>query len=178
MKKLEIENKQIEIIEKLSETTISNFEKILFEFKQDFELDIDKFVKILSLSSNLSIDEIEELDISLFRNLLSNLNIDELDGSEPLPSDHFEYNGIKYKLTKNLDDLKFNVKEVKLIQNTVKQNQNFFIDVLAAILYREENGNLTEESIDQRRKILNDNMTMDYILPFLVKVNTLNAFKS
>lgn len=177
MKQIEVNGKQIEIIERLSETKINKFELILLNYYNEFDNEIDRFVNVLSLASNLSIDEVEELDLDLFKDLVTSLNINDLDESQELPTTDFVFDGITYNRVKNINEVKLTVKEMRLLQNAISLNKNKFVGILASIIYIPTGENLTEESISKRKEILENNMSMDYIIPFLIKVKDLNGLQ-
>ena len=180
MKLFNLKEKEVFIKDSLQNVTIADFEKLLtITNVNKYEDEIDKQVEILSVLTNLTIDELESLELTDFlmlNNYINKLNLDNFDLNENRGiKDFISINKI-YRAKSLPKDFKLNVKEMKIMKNEVKVSELGYLSKLAAIVYRDVlnddslNNDLSDETILYRSNHFKENMTMDYITPFLLTI--------
>ena len=173
MKTIKLENRTVEVSTSLNEIGIDQFEKCVNILKTTYESSIDQYVDLIQALSTLTRDEIEDLDLSEFESLIKAIKIDDMTGFADKYINEIEVNGVKYRTKSNGETFKFSVKEMFLLQDKIKQNEEKYISDLCAIIFREvdADGNisndLSNEAINKRKEALKD-IKMNIIAPYLI----------
>jgi hypothetical protein len=180
MKSLNLKEKEVFIKDSLQNVTIADFEKLLtITNVNKYEDEIDKQVEILSVLTNLNIDELESLELADFlelNNYINKLNLNDFNLNENQGINDFIFINKIYRAKSLPKDFKLNVKEMKIIKNEVKISELGYLSKLAAIIYRDVlnddslDNDLTDETILYKSNIFKDNMTMDFIAPYLLTI--------
>lgn len=173
MKTIRLENKTVEVMTSLNEITIDQFESCVSILKKTYDSQIDQYVDLIQALSSLTRDEIEDLDLSEFESLIKAIKIDDLTGFNEQFINELTFDGVTYKSKSDGKRFKFSVKEMFLLQDKIKENEDKYILDLAAIIFREVDaeGNissdLSKETIAKRKDILKG-IKMDVIAPYLL----------
>jgi len=180
MKLLNLKGKEVFIKDSLQNVTIADFERLLAITNiNKYEDEVDKQVEILSLLTNLNIDELESLELTEFLELndyIGKLTLNSFKLNENQVINDFIFENKIYKAKSLPKDFKLNVKEMKIMKNEVKISELGYLSKLAAIIYRDVlnddslNNDLSDETILYRSSHFKENMTMDYITPFLLTI--------
>jgi len=177
MKTVNLGTKDVQIKTSLDEVTIKNFEDLLtVSTSENYEDEIERRIDLIHMLTNLSIDDIENLDLEDFKKINSDVFMLGLeDGSTK--KDIFEFEGKVYKTRNPIETFKLNIREIMLLKNQVKKGTVSYLSKLAAIIYSEvlEDGTLNKdgspEVIDKKADIFGDNMTMNYISEYLLSIS-------
>ncbi len=173
MEIIKINEKEIEVLTSLGELSITQFIGASSIINDESLDNVSKYIKILELTTPLTVDEIEELDIEIFKVLSNLLNLTEIT-IESTFINEIEIDGNIYKTKSDGTSYKFSVKEMLLLQELVKKNnakESYILD-LVGIIFRESDadgniiGELTKEAINNRKEVLKS-IKMIIILPYL-----------
>jgi hypothetical protein len=180
MKLLNLKGKEVLIKDSLQNVTIADFERLLaISNTNKYEDEVDKQVEILSILTNLNIDELESLELTEFLELndyIGELTLNSFKLNENQGVTDFIFKNKIYRAKSLPKDFKLNVKEMKIMKNEVKISGFGYLPKLAAIIYRDVlnddflNNDLSDETILYRSSHFKENMTMDYITPFLLTI--------
>ena len=162
-----------EVITSIEEITIGEIKRCEDLLKG--EDNINNNIEVLSILTNLSIEEIEDLPMVELNKIIELISKQEFDTTGISFKNRFEIGGIVYGNKSTEDNIIFTVKEIFILKEYYKCNKiNSMADV-AAILYREidTDGNISRdlsyEAIDKRRDLFED-MTIDIILPYITDI--------
>ncbi len=176
MKQIKINEKEISIITSIDEITIDKFEKILLS-KKNNELKLDEFIENLQILSDITLEEIEEMDLNEFQELMKSIKLESFEGFESSNIIEIEIDGIKYRAKATGDAYKFNVKEMFLLSDYIKNSPDKYISYLSSIIFKQVGddnliiNDLTPESISARQAKFESKITMNIITPYLIKLS-------
>lgn len=183
MKKIKLNEKEVEIITSIDEITLKKFEEIMLSKKQA-ETPLDEFIQNLQILSTLTLDEIEEMDLMEFQELMKEVKLESFQGYENTDITEIEILGIKYKAKSTGMDYKFNVKEMFLLSDSIKTSPELYVSFLAGVIFKKTNddgsiiNDLSIESVKERQVIFGEHMKMNVITPYLIKLSEYYQVKS
>jgi len=150
---------------KRKDITIGMYEKYVSIFTNETKDGLEKKIESISLFSNLSIDEVCEMDIKEFKKLTRQLEAINFFSKKIIPE--ITLDGITYKSLSTTKEVKLNVKESFIIKNELEKGI-LTASLLMAILYRpvDNMNDFSEDGINQR-KLIFESVSVDYILPYL-----------
>jgi len=167
--------KEIKLVTDINELSINEFEKLINIFSKQYETKIEEYVDIISVISNLDIDEIENLDIDEFKKLVTIANDIQIQNLNAELISEINIDGVTYKTNVKDNTYKFTVKEITLLQVLlVNQPSNYLADLIA-IVFREidSDGNLindlSPEAIERRKEKLST-LKMKIIGPYFMSL--------
>lgn len=151
---------------KIKDITIDNYEKYLLLLSDETKDGLEKKIYAISLFSNLSIEDVGDMDIKDFKKLTKKLESINFYSKKIKPE--ITIDGVTYKSLSTSNEVKLNVKESFMIKETLENGVFPSPSHLMAILYRPTN-NLDDYSIEgiNQRKELFKNVSVEYILPYL-----------
>lgn len=173
MKQIELNNKTYNVKTALEEVNIAEFEQAITIFNNKEFNQLDKHVKIISLLAGLTTDEVEELDLDSFQEIIREISINDFSTvNEKNLTKEIIINNIRYKTKVEGNEYKFTMKEIMLLQKAIEANPCGYIIDLAAILFKEDGGTLLKESIDFRKSLFKDKITMNILSPYILTLST------
>lgn len=151
---------------KIKDITIEKYEQYLLLLLDETKDGLEKKIYAISLFSNLSIDDICDMDIKDFKKLTKKLESINFFAKKIKPE--ITINGITYKSLSTTSEVKLNVKESFMIKETLENGVFPSPSHLMAILYRpiDNLDDFSQEGINQRKLIFKD-VSVEYILPYL-----------
>lgn len=168
--------KQVEIITSLNDLTISQFEKIIELNEKQYNSSIESYVELMTVLTNLSIDEIESLDINEFKKIVNTIKDIDYKTFDDRFINQIEIDGVIYKTKSNGTDYKFSVKEVVLLRELIAKDAYHFLQEMIAILFKnvDADGNiindLTPQAIQERKDKIGD-IKMEIAGPYLTALS-------
>jgi hypothetical protein len=170
------------------EFSIKQFEEISEILNNETILEFDRYYKVFSL---LGIDEdiLDSMDTENFINLIKEYN------EENVLFTQDNYSGFTrelvfsdgYTYTSFGDKFFITVKDMKYIEEFIKENQFKFVGELLAVLFKRndltKNEHYTKAHIKHKAKLIREDFTMDIALPFIFYfsdklVSQLQAYKN
>lgn len=177
MKTVTLGTKDVQIKTSLDEVTVKNFEDLLtISASEKYEDEIERRIDLIVALTDLSFEDIENLDLEDFKKLNAEVFMLGLEDSS-VKKDVFEFEGKVYKTRSSIETFKLNIREIMLLKNQVKKGNVSYLPKLAAIIYNEvlEDGTLSKdgspESIDKKADIFANNMTMNFISEYLISIS-------
>jgi len=153
---------------KLLELPVEKFGELLSVItkEKEYEYRLDFYSDLLVIGKGLTLDEIEELPIEDHKKLSSELmeDIVEINQYGKLPNEVRVGSTTYYTTSKN-DNFSFKTKEFKLIQSSIGKPE--YVNDFAAIIWREKDGDLTQESINQRKEVLSKGLKVKHIISYI-----------
>jgi hypothetical protein len=168
--------KQVEIITSLNDLTISQFEKIVKLNEVEYNTSIESYIDLIDVISNLTKDEIEELDINEFKKIVDVVKEIDYKTFDEKFINEIEIDGVKYKTKSNGTEYNFNVKEVVLLRELIAKNPYHFLQEMIAILFKnvDAEGNiindLSPQAIEERKNKIGD-IKMEIAGPYLTALS-------
>jgi hypothetical protein len=164
------EDKVYEVKSTMSEILINDFETIIsiMNNKKNY---IDRWSEVFII---LGLPEavLENMDSSDFINVIKEIDINT--DVEVKLEKEITIDNVVYK-TKH-DEVKISVKEMRLIEKFIIDNDSKYIGDIMAVLYRNESSddtiNFDLSHIKYKAKLFRDNVTVDKSLPFLKYLST------
>lgn len=173
-----VEEKGIKIATTASEITIKQLTECESIINDETTSELDRYIRIIQVISNLTIEVIEDYTLDEVRELVElvinlDLTIEEADFKNEIIID-----GITYRnKSVGFDNIKLSFKEMMTIKEYYATNNTIKLNELAAIIFRKvgDDGvisrDLRPEIIKTRSKIF-ENMTIDYILPYVNSIKS------
>jgi len=159
MENITINGKIVTIINQLNELNINQFNKLISIMSSD-DPELIKFERVVRvLCSELTQDDIDEMDMDVLENLLDLL---DLNGNDTPIRDSITIDGNVFRLKGDVSNFKFKVGQMNKIFEAIKADKDGYVSTLAAILYSNN-----QTSIADRVLLFNEKLTMDYIAPFI-----------
>lgn len=168
--------KQVEIITSLNDLTISQFEHLVELNNKEYNTNIESYIDLIAILSNLSIDEIESLDIDEFKKIVDVIKDIDYKTFDNKFINQIEIDGVLYKTKSNGTEYNFSVKEVVLLRELIAKDANHFLQEMIAILFKnvDADGNiisdLTPQAIQERKNKIGD-IKMDIAGPYLTALS-------
>jgi hypothetical protein len=168
--------KQVEIITSLNDLTISQFEHLVELNNKEYNTNIESYIDLIAILSNLSIDEIESLDIDEFKKIVDVIKDIDYKTFDDKFINQIEIDGVLYKTKSNGTEYNFSVKEVVLLRELIEKDANHFLQEMIAILFKnvDADGNiisdLTPQAIQERKNKIGD-IKMDIAGPYLTALS-------
>lgn len=167
--------KTINVSTQLSEIKLLQFENCINHFNKKYEFDIDLYVNLISELSDATYDEVEELDLTEFVSIIPQLQIQDIDSVPKTFVNKIEIDNVIYMSTATENDYKFNVKQIRHIQDIIKRQGNSYLVDLAAMIFRavQVDGQLEgldDKSVDRRKKVFADKMNVEILAPYIVSL--------
>lgn len=176
MKKLELTNKEVIITTDLTQLSISEFENAVSIFNKEYSTSIERYIDLIEVMTNLSISEIEDLDIFDFKKIIDVIETIKFHDFEKKFINEIQIGGVTYKSKSTDSEYKFSVKEMFIINDVIVKNpENYLLDLIS-IIFKEVDaegkivGNLEPESIAKRKEIFKD-IKMDIVGPYLISLS-------
>lgn len=153
---------------KLLELPVEEFGKLLsiITKENEYEYRLDFYSDLLVIGKGLSIDEIEELPIEEHKKLSNELmeEIVEINQYDKLPNE-VRIGSTTYYTSSKENQFSFKTKEFKLIQTQIGKPE--YVNDFAAIIWREKEGDLTQDSINHRKEILSKSLKVKHIISYI-----------
>jgi len=172
---LTIDEKVITIPSSHKEIKLIQFENLVNIFKKDYQLELLKNIDLVATITNLSVDEVEQLDLDTFNEIIDRINsIDIMDfGKNYMPE--INVNGELFGTKAADDDYKFTVKETLSLQALLVDEREGYISEICAIIYHPIvdgviKKDYSEKAINERKEKFKD-LTIDIVGPYLTKLN-------
>lgn len=168
--------KKVEIITSLNDLTISQFEQLVELNEKEYNTNIESYIDLIAILSNLSIDEIESLDIDEFKKIVDIIKDIDYKTFDEKFINEIEIDGVLYKTKSNGTEYNFSVKEVVLLRELIAKDANHFLQEMIAILFKnvDADGNiindLTPQAIQERKNKIGD-IKMDIAGPYLTALS-------
>lgn len=168
--------KQVEIITSLNDLTISQFEKIVELNEKVYNTSIESYVDLMEVLTNLTKDEIENLDINEFKKIVDIIKDIDYKTFDENFINQIEIDGVIYKTKSNGSEYNFSVKEVVLLRELIDKNPYSFMQEMIAILFKnvDADGNiindLTPQAIQERKNKIGD-IKMQIAGPYLTALS-------
>jgi hypothetical protein len=162
------------VITSIEEITIREMKRCEELLSGDTD-NINNNVEVLSLLTNLSIEEIEDLQMSELNEIIELIAKQEFTSEGISFKNRFEIDGITYMNKSTEGNINFTVKEIFTLKEHYKCNKINSMSDVAAILFREmdTDGNISRdlsyEAVDKRKELFID-MTIDIILPYITEI--------
>jgi len=153
----------------LNNIKIKNF-KTFAELLVNQDTTIDNLIKYVSIITNQTIEEVEEMDLDEFKAVANDAAFIEDLIDKPMTTT-ITINGKTYKSTLK-ETFAFNVKQISMLTKKVKESDDYIAD-LAALIFREvaEDGLLindfSDAAVSSRKAIFADELTIDILIPYL-----------
>lgn len=165
MLNIKIEDKVYSIKNQLNEFYIGEFEELMIIMNDKINY-LDKWSSIF-IKLGVPNYVIDNMDADDFINIINKIEFDL--ESDIKITKSIEIDGQNYVY--NFDEVKINVKEMRLIEDfIVKDNQKYLSEIMA-VLYKNENSdkniNFDLTHIKHKAKLFNDNITIDKCIPFI-----------
>jgi hypothetical protein len=155
------------IYKKFEDLPINKFNKLV-EYNNNKNME-DGEIHLLECVTNLSYDEILELDFNVYVELVSKIEV--LDN--PSPAEVYSTVTINEKeYTSQLIDGEyiFKTRDILKLKNIIKENPYYYVGDLAALIFVND-----ETTFEERKALFEEQMTMNYIQYYLIKLQeTLN----
>lgn len=153
---------------KLLELPIEDFGKLLSVIgkEKDYEFRLDFYTDLISIGKGLGVDEIEELPIEKHKELSKELmeEIVDINQYNKLPNE-IRIGSTLYYTSAKKENFSFKTKEFKMIQ-AILGKPEYVVD-FAAIIWREKDGELTQEAIDTRKAIFSNGLKVKHIISYI-----------
>lgn len=177
MKTINIKAGDVTVKTEFSEVYLKEFTNLIGLLSNGNGYNIDSLIELLTIITPLTYDEIEALDFDDFKELSNSITDTEF--SKPVNQEYkseFIFNDIVYKSNASNNQWKPKVKEIntieKYLKNRINNGDTFnwnYVVYIAAIIFRDEE-TFDDEAIQKRYNIFKDNMTVDYIAPYLTDI--------
>lgn len=160
MKNVIVNGKEVQVKTSLDEINITQFEQALIIFKKDYSDSIEQYIDIIQLLSPLTKEEIEDLDLIEFENLVKAIEINTFNMEPTSFINEIVIDGETFKSKSDGLTYKVNVKEIFLLQELIKANPESYVLDLASIIFLEVDAygnpikNYTPEAIAIRKNKL------------------------
>jgi hypothetical protein len=178
MKTVKINEKKIKVPTSITQISLHKLEACVKIYNTDLKK-IDKYIKLLSVLLEITEDEVSDLDIDKFQELIGIVNTEKFwEKGDELVTE-IEIDGVTFKTKSDGKTYNFSVKEVLLIQELVGKEEGFLLEIIAIIFRNiDENGkiinDLSDKAIQERKKYLK-NINVDIVVPYILSLNNLNA---
>lgn len=157
----------------VEELSSEQFEKLIKVYNKNYDSKVDMLVDFISIMLNITIDEVEDMNIEDIMLIRDEINIEKLfDMGELIMVNQVEVDGITYKSRAIDGKYDFKLKEMRLLETYIRNNDSF-IDYMMAIVFKnvDENGEIiddnSEESINNRNKTLKG-LNIKISAPYLI----------
>lgn len=175
---LELNGKTVEFKNQLKDISINDFQLLIYFFKKEYEEELDQYTDILSITTNLSKDELEEMNFTDLIHLINAQKDSELNNFKDTFYGHMHFKIGERKFESSSDGLtfEFSTKEMFVIKDLLANDPTNYIQNLAAVLFLEldEEGkrikDYSKEKIKERAEIFKYSMDMDFISPYILKL--------
>ena len=167
--------KTINVATQLSEIKLKQFENCIDYFNRKYDFDIDLYINLISELSDASYDEVEELDLTEFVSIIPQLEIQDIDSVSKTFVNKIEIDNVIYMSTATENEYKFNVKQIRHIQDIIKKQGNAYLVDLAAMIFRavQVDGQLEgldDKSVERRKKVFADKKVNLADLPVVMQI--------
>ena len=178
MKTIKINEKEVNVPTSITQITLEKLESCVKLYNSDLKK-IDRYIKLLSVLLEITEDEVSDLDIDVFQDLIAMVNTDNFWKKGDDLINEVEIDGTIFKTKSDGKSYNFSVKEVLLIQELVNKEEGFLLEIVAIIFKNvDENGkiinDLSEKAIEDRKKYLKK-LDVDIIVPYILSLNNINA---
>jgi len=178
MKTIKINEKEVNVPTSITQITLEKLESCVKLYNSDLKK-IDRYIKLLSVLLEITEDEVSDLDIDVFQDLIAMVNTDNFWKKGDDLINEVEIDGTIFKTKSDGKSYNFSVKEVLLIQELVNKKEGFLLEIVAIIFKNvDENGkiinDLSEKAIEDRKKYLKK-LDVDIIVPYILSLNNINA---
>ena len=169
MKTLTINKKDIQVATTIDDLTLPKLiEYININGKTDDE--IDNLINLLAVTTSLTVEEIEELDIQDFKDIAKEVNIN--DGLDKPYIKTITIDGIEYHSKANVETntFAFTIKETKILKQLINKYKLDYINYLAGIIFRAEGEELTLENVEAKADKFKD-VKISILVPYILYLN-------
>jgi hypothetical protein len=156
----------------LKKFTINKFQKLLNIYVNSFEFEFERQIHLLSLFTEKTIDEVEELELDEFKELSSQINKLQFDSFSTDFKNEIKINDKVFVSDIQDNKYKAKVKEVYLVNKYVNENLDDYLKYIAAIIFKPVvDGNVIKdystEGIQERAELFDKEITIDTLSPYL-----------
>jgi hypothetical protein len=169
MKTLTINEKDIQVATTIDDLTLPKLiEYININGKTDDE--IDNLINLLAVTTSLTVEEIEELDIQDFKDIAKEVNIN--DGLNNPYVKTINIDGIDYHSKANVEENKFSftIKETKILKEFINRYKLGYVNYLAPLIFRVEGEELSIENIETKADKFKD-IKLSILVPYILYLN-------
>jgi hypothetical protein len=156
----------------LKKFNIDKFQKLVNIYINEFEFELERQIELISLFTDLSTTEVEEMEFNVFRDYFNEIQKISFDTNTEITTSSITIDGVIYSAEFN-GKYKPKVKEMFMINKYINKHKNSYIKYVAAIIFQpiNESGNIikdySETGIERRAEIFNTELTIATIQPFL-----------
>jgi len=157
----------------LKNFTINKFQKLVNIYVKNFDLEFERQIELISLFTEKSIEEVEELELDDFKALSLELNNISFDSFSTEFKNEIIINGKTFISNIQDNQYKAKVKEVYLVNKYINENLDSYLKYIAAIIFLpiDENGKIIKdystEGINERAELFDKELIIDIISPYL-----------
>lgn len=176
MKQIKLGEKTVDVKTSLSEINLNDFEKIMEIFKTTYDVGIDKYINIIQILSTLSKDEIEELDLDVFEDLIAEIqDINDFSKeAEDIFINELSIMDVKFKTKSDGTSYKFTVKEMLLLKDKLAINPDAVVIDLAMIIFKPvsiDNEGYLDITESKKREYFGTEIMMNVMIPYLMSLS-------
>jgi hypothetical protein len=171
MKTLKINEKEVNIVTTIDDLTLPKLiQYININGKTDDE--IDNLINLLAITTSLTVEEIEDLDIQDFKDIAREINLE--DGLNNPYVKTITIDGIDYNSKANVDENKFSftIKETKILKELIKKYKLDYINYLAPLIFRTEGEELSIENVESKANKFKD-VKLSILVPYILYLNNI-----
>lgn len=167
--------KTINVATQLSQINLNQFQNCIDFFNRKYDFEIDLYINLISELSDASIEEVEDLDLTEFVMIIPQLQIQDIDSVPQKFINKIEIDNVIYMSTATEDEYKFNVKQIRHIQEVIKKEGNAYLVDLAAMIFRAvqvdgELEGLDDKSVERRKKVFAEKMNVEILAPYIISL--------
>lgn len=169
MKTIKLNEKEIKIATTVDDLTLPKLvDYINLSSKNNDEIDL--LINLLNIATNLSIEEIEDLDIEDFKMIGNQI---ELNDALTAPfQKSIIVDGIEYfsKADIEHDTFKFTIGETKILKELISKYKIEYIYYLASLIFLKEGERANLELIESRKDLFTD-IKLSVLVPYMLYLN-------
>jgi len=180
---LNLPHRTVNIPNNPDEINIADFSKIITYYTTKYDLNIDRIIGLLTAISDMTVDEIEDIDFQSLTEIIENLKLLKLQDTSDFPLiQSIEIDGVKYGVSLKDGEFRLKLGQVKLLEQIINEKGINYLPSFASIIFRELDadglvvGLMDKESMNRRAEIFNTKMYMDVLLPYINKLSEQYAF--
>lgn len=172
MKLIKIGNKEIELKNELNDLTIGEFANLLIIYHKGYEEELEKYIDVIANISNLTKEEIEDLDLDLFEQLLKETNLQDLSAiNREVFINKFELDGQEYTSTSDGKSFILKTKQMFLVKSFINLQEDNFLNIISGLIFTSPTDNEMDiDSVLNRANKFKD-LKMDIIAPYLLTIS-------
>jgi len=156
----------------LKKFNINKFQKLVNIYVRHFDFELERQISIISIFTEKSVEEIEELELDEFKKLSSEINDLSFDKFSTEFENEIKINEKIYGSQIKDNSYKPKVKEVYLVNKYINENIDDYLKYIAAIIFQpvidgELKKDYSTEAIKERADLFDKEITFDTLSPYL-----------